>query len=370
MKKGTIILTFIFGIFLICLFTINHNETINKLDDHETLVTKNQRDMIYNQIRQFPNETQIAISLIKDDLCIFYGVIKQNDTIEQIDNKKSLFEIGSITKVFTTTLLADFILDSTIALDRNINNDLDFGLNKNIHICYKDLANHTSGLPRRPINIVFPAIISPLNPYKFYDTNRLEKYLKKKLTITRESGLKYEYSNLGIGILGYLLCKIAKSDYETLLKEKIFSKYGLTNTTTIKENYKANLVQGLGPFGNKTPNWDLASLEGAGNILSSTSDLANFVKSQFDTSNVELSLTRETTFVVDSTLEIGLGWHILIDKSENNWYWHNGGTGGYRSSIVFDIDNKKGVIVLTNISVGHRKNDQIDDLCFELMKEL
>ena len=342
---------------------------INMLNTQNGLAI-HQRDLIFNRICQYPDNTQMAIAFIQDNTCVFYGAIKQNDTVKPLDNKHSVFEIGSITKIFTATLLANFFLDNIITPDRNINDDLDFTLNNNIKICYKDLVDHTSGLPRRPSNMFFCVLRSPLNPYKYYSTGKLEKYLKNRLKLIHKGGSKYKYSNLGFGLLGYMLCRLANSDYESLLKDKIFSKYGLSYTTTIKENEKDILVAGLGPFGNKTPGWDLASLEGAGNIISSVYDLSKFVMAQFDTSNLELTLTRQSTFIISENKEIGLGWHILKDKSENNWYWHNGGTGGYRSAVVFDTDNKKGIIILTNISIGHRKSDQIDEFCFDLMKSL
>lgn len=367
MKKRTIILITIFGIFLIGFFFKTPTESINNLDNHDGLLTLKQKDLIFNQINRFPDKTQMAISIIRGDSCIFYGALKQNDTVFEIDNKLSLFEIGSITKVFTTTILADFILDSTLSLNRYINDDLDFKLNDDIHISYKELANHTSGLPRRPSDLIFSTIKSPLNPYSLYNTKKLEKNLKDKLSLNNEAGTNYEYSNFGFGILGYVLCKVAQTDYETLLREKIFIKYGLTNTTSIKGKTSDNLIAGIGPFGNKTPNWDLASLEACGNLTSSTNDLSRFIQAQFDTNNAELILTRESTFIIKETKEIGLGWHVFKDKSDKDWYFHNGGTGGYRCSVVFDTDNKTGIIILTNISVGHRKSKQIDELCFALM---
>ena len=346
------------------------NDSVDNLDNHSGLLTQKQKEIIFNQIKLYPNNTQMAISIIKGDSCIYYGAIRKNDTVSEIDNKYSLFEIGSVTKVFTATLLADFIVDSTLTLDRYINDDLDFELNNNIKISYKELANHTSGLPGKPSDLFFSAIKSPLNPYKFYTTDKLEKYLKDKLEISSTDGTKYKYSNLGVGILGYVLCRIAQTDYETLLNERIFCKYGLTNTTSIREKIGDKLVAGLGPFGNKTPNWDLASLEACGGLISSTNDLTKFIQAQFDTNNPELALTRKSTFVKENKNEVGLGWSILKDKSDNNWYFKNGGTGGYRCATIFDTENKTGIIILTNISIGHRKSDRIDEFCYQLMRTI
>ena len=328
MKKYIFILIIIPGLFLIAYSFMRSNESINNLEYQNDLLTQEQKDLIFSQIKSFPNKTQMSISLIKGDSSIFYGVIKYSDTVSEINNKLSLFEIGSITKVFTTTLLANFILDSSLTLNRKINNDLDFRINNDIQISYLELANHTSGLPRRPSDFYLAALRSPLIPYKSYSKDKLEKYLKEKLALNRPGGLTYEYSNLGFGVLGYALCQVAQCDYETLLKKKIFDKYGLTNTTSIKENISGKLVQGLGPFGNPIWNWDWGSLEACGGLISSTQDLTKFAQAQFDTNNLELALTRESTLVVDSKLEIGLAWHIMKDKSNSDWHRHKGGTGG------------------------------------------
>jgi len=370
MKKYIFILNIILGFFLVSYFFFRSNESFNNIDNQNGLLTLKQKEIIFNYLKDFPNKTQMSIAFIREDSCWFYGAIKQNDTVSEIDNKFSNFEIGSITKLFTATLLADFILDSTITLTGKINNDLDFRINNDIQISYLELANHTSGLPRRPSDFYLTAMKSPLNPYKAYNKEKLEKYLKEKLVLNQPGELTYEYSNLGFGILGYTLCQIAQCDYETLLKKKIFDKYGLTNTTSIKENISGELVQGLGPFGNPIWNENWGSLEACAGLISSVHDLTKFAQAQFDSNHLELALTRESTLVVDSTLEVGLAWHIMKAKSENDWHRHNGGTFGYRSSLVIDIENKTGIIVLSNVSVGNPNKFSIDDLSFELMKTI
>lgn len=347
---------------------VDNKELINYQCNNETIISHNQSELIFNKAYNFPNNTQISIALVNGDSTIFYGVKRENDTLVTIDNKNKVFEIGSITKVFTSTLLAGLLVDSTIDLDDKINDKISFELNNSISISYKELANHTSGLPRRPSDIVFSALRNPVNPYQHYSVDKLERYLSKKMKLAQDPGLSYKYSNLGAGVLGYVICKIENKDYQSLLDEKIFSRFEMTNTSTIRRALEGNLVAGLGPFGNEIANWDFASLEGAGNVLSTTVDLSKFVVANFDTLNIELMLCREKTFTVNSQLDIGLAWHIRKDKSDDNWYWHNGGTGGYRSSMVIDIENKKGVVVLSNVSVGHKKSNEIDNLSFELLE--
>ena len=364
MKKSIKIGILLAAILSICVIVKHQKKTVNKLK-----VQNKQNNLIFNQIKHYPNNTQLAIAFVTNDSTLFLGALKQNDTVKQIQNSASLFEIGSITKVFTTTLLADLVLDSILTLDDDISTALNTSLHKNVKISFKVLANHTSGLPRKPSDWFWTTIKAPLNPNKYYHKNKLDKYVSEILLLKTEPGTTYKYSNLGMGILGYALCQLTEKDYEALLQEKIFSKYKMDNTTSHKKFIRDKMVQGLGPFGNPTPSWELASLEAAGNIASSTIDLSKFMRAQFNPSNLELALTRKSTFAIRQNKEIGLGWHILKDKSKNNWYFHNGGTGGYRSAFVFDPILKKGVIILSNISIGHWKSDQIDELCFKLMNE-
>ena len=227
------------------------------------------------------------------------------------------------------------------------------------------MANHTSGLPRLPSNLDLTKV-NPENPYKEYKEKELKEYLIKHLELSHKG--EYQYSNLGAGLLGYTLSKIEKDTYERLLQKKIFSKYDMQNSTTDINKIKGNLVKGLNNEGKEIPNWEFFVLAGAGGILSSIKDLSKFVAAQFDCSNKELKLTRKKTFEVNKNMDIGLGWHLLKSQSKNIWYWHNGGTGGYSSSMTFDEKTKNGIIILSNVSAFNPKMGNIDKLCFELMK--
>lgn len=151
--------------------------------------------------------------------------------------------------------------------------------------------------------------------------------------------------------------------FENLLEETIFKPYGLFNTAfEIKTSFP-----GISASEGKATNWQFNALKGAGGLVSSTSDLTRFIQAQFDSSNKELALTRKETFAISESLSIGLGWHILQPNTNEEKYWHNGGTGGYTSSIAFKTTKQTGVIVLSNISALHNSAKIIDELCFELL---
>ena len=344
----------------------NSENVINNLSKNQ-LITKEQSEIIFNKVKPFPNNTQISIAIIRNGKVSYYGVKKSNDTILSTENYKSIFEIGSISKVFTSTLLASFITDKKIKLNDDINSFLNLSFNNGIKISFKELANHTSGLPALPTNLDLTAV-NPENPYKEYNKTDLDEYLTKNLELSNKG--EYQYSNLGAGLLGYTLSKISNVSYDSLLYTKIFSKYNMPNSTTSFNKINSTLIKGIDNKGNEVSNWEFSVLAGAGGILSNVEDLAKFAIAQFDCSNKELKLTRKKTFEVNENMDIGLGWHILKSQSENVWNWHNGGTGGYSSSIVIDTKTKNGIIILSNVSAFNPNIINIEKLCFELMKTL
>jgi len=345
-------------------------EAVNAQVTQPGKISKQQTDLIFDMIKVFPDQTQFSIAFIKNGNVHFYGVKRVNDSITAVDNARNVFEIGSITKVFTSTLLAYAVTEGKVKLDDTISDRLGFPLRNAVEISYTQLANHTSGLPRMPSNFNFSAMLSPSNPYKNYNNADLESFLKNEMKVMQNPGEKYDYSNVGAGTLGYVLCKIANADFQTLADQKIFSPYGMTNTTTVRSTIENRLVSGLNAQGEVTSNWDLGALTGAGGILSTVEDLSRFAQAQFDSTHTALTLTRTSTFRVNDHLEVGLGWHILHAETGDTWHWHNGGTGGYTSSMAIDVKNKTGIVILTNVSAFHKNMKNIDNLCFELMKGL
>jgi len=326
--------------------------------------------LLYKYLKAFPDETQVSLALIDQDNVRYYGVRRTDGKLQAEENSERVFEIGSISKVFTATLLAHFVVSEKIKLEDTLDQYIDIPFHEDAKITFVSLANHTSGLPRMPSNFMTGALLNPSNPYKNYDEEKLNKYLTEKLKFEYTPGTKSEYSNLGAGLLGHVLCKISGKTYQQLVSELIFEKYNMQSTTTQRADVTDLLVAGRNEKGSATSNWDLGSLIGAGGIYSSVKDLVLFAQAQFDSTQVELALTQKSTFKSNSNTEVGLGWHILNQQSGEAWHWHNGGTGGYRSSMALNISKRKGVIILSNVSAFHKQADEIDQLCFAMMKTL
>ena len=323
-------------------------------------------DLIYANSKDFPENTQLSIAVLKNGKVSFYGVQIVDDKLIPIENQNSIFEIGSLTKVFTSTVLANLVTEGKLKVTDKINPFYPFLFKNNVEITFESLANHTSGLPRLPTNL---GDSDTENPYKNYGAKELDDYLRNQMTLAKAGNNSYEYSNLGAGLLGNTLALSQKTTFDTLLK-KLFKQYKMNQSYTNAENLANSLVKGLNEDGNVVSNWDFDVLKGGGGILSSTSDLVLFAEAHFNPANKALALTRIETAVVNDNMKIGLGWHLLKSKKGSDLIWHNGGTGGYSSSMVLDVNHKNGVIILSNVSGLSAQNEKIDTLGFALFSTI
>jgi CubicO group peptidase (beta-lactamase class C family) len=278
---------------------------------------------------------------------------------------KSVFEIGSISKVFTGILLADMAGRGEVTLEDAVQTHAHKGVTipskGDAPMRLVDLATHMSGLPRLPVNLV-PA--DAANPYAEYSEQSLHNFLSAH-TLQREVGSEQEYSNLGTGLLGHLLGAMAGSSWESLTRERILEPLGMAMSgVALSPSMKANLALGHDESGKVVPNWDFASLAGAGALRSNAEDMLRFVDANLGDAPSALReaiLTSHKPLAkAGPNMQIGLNWFI---KSEHGHsiIWHNGGTGGYRAFVGFDPDRHIGVVVLENSTHGS------DDLGFHLL---
>lgn len=321
-------------------------------------------DLIYCKTNDFPEQTQLAIAIVNGDQVSYYGTVKDHDALSATDNRDRIFEIGSITKLFTSVLLSSLAAEGKIDPEEDINHYYPFPFLGERTITFASLASHTSGLPRLPANLILTDLT---NPYKHYGKKELEAYLQELLTFEQEPGVKYSYSNLGAGLLGHTLALSQQTCFDLLLQQRVFDRYGMNSSYVGTEKNDDRLVAGRDMTGEITPNWDFDVLAGAGAVRSSVTDLARFAIAQFNPSDTVLAQTRIPRFKVDERMQMGLGWHILTNEQGEQLYWHNGGTGGYTSSLMLQPEQKKAVIILSNVSAFHPETGNIEQLCFELI---
>ena len=260
-------------------------------------------DLVQKHLKQFFSGAEIALGIVDGDEVAYYGIKWEKDSIIELDNKETLFEIGSISKVFTASLLGMLVERRDFNIDSTIYKTLPIDWKTKDSITFLSLANHTSGLPRMPSNFM-NYTADPFNPFKAYDGAALENYLEEHLKLNQSPGSKYEYSNLGMGLLGYLISKITGATYEELLQDNILEPLGMVQTTTDRNAIKGKLAQGLNQVGFPTSHWDFQSLAAAGAIKSSIADLAKFAQVQF-TADPSYALTRKKTFKVNNKMSLG-----------------------------------------------------------------
>lgn len=282
-------------------------------------------------------------------------------------DRNTVFEIGSITKVFTSTLLSDMVERGEVKLDDPISKYLPGKVRvptrKGREITLADLATQTSGLPRLPTNLR-PASVA--NPYSDYTIENLYEFLGS-YSLTRDIGSQYEYSNLGVGLLGHVLSLAGGKSYETLLEERVLRPLGMTETKILlTPAMETRMAQGFNAAGDPMSRWDFAALAGAGALRSTAGDMTKFLAATLDTAASPLGSALERTQLLRHAADrpgnsIGLGWHI-VDLFGSTITWHNGGTGGYRAYIGFDDARDRGVVVLSNSVVSP------DDIGFHLLQ--
>lgn len=274
----------------------------------------------------------------------------------------TLFEIGSITKVFTGLLLADAVQSQRMTLDdpaaKYLPGSVRMPARPSRAITLLDLATHRSGLPRLPNNLD-PS--DDKNPYADYSVEQLYAFLST-YELAREPGAQYEYSNLGAGLLGHILSLQASSAYEGLVRARIAEPLGMKSTAiTLSPALQARLAPGHTEDLQVTSNWDIPTLAGAGALRSSAEDMLTFLAAAMGLEQTPLAsafavATRSHRPTDRAGESIGLGWHITPSHGKTI-VWHNGGTGGYRAFIGFNPEARAGVVVLTNRSTPGGPDD-------------
>jgi len=314
----------------------------------------------------------VSVGLYKDGQSYFAGAgstALEGDGVTP--DEDTIFETGSISKVFTSLLLSDMLLAGKMRLEDTAAQYLPENVKmpsfEGEPIRLLHLAQHSSGLPRMPDNF------SPQdknNPYADYRNEELYEFLNS-YKLTRRPGEIFEYSNLGVGLLGHILELASGKDYETLLKERITGPLGMKSTSiNISPREMKRLARPYGPDCRPGNNWEIAALKGAGGIRSTARDMLNFGIAAMQGGNTPLAgvfaeSMRHERATSEAGTRIALGWHINKNKAGDNLYWHNGSTAGYHSLLMLNPTKKLAIVVLANTS-----SKLVDSLGAQLMRLL
>jgi len=269
-------------------------------------------------------------------------------------DRRTLFEIGSISKVFTALLLADMVNKGEVALDDPAAKYLPPGQKmperNGRPITLRHLATHRSGLPRMADDM--RAVHDPDGPFADYDEKRLLAFLGR-CQLTRDPDSEWEYSNLGAGLLGYLLARAAGTDYETLLRERVTRPLRMNDTTiTLSPAHAAQHAPAFDAYMRPVKRWDFAILAGAGGIRSNADDMLTFASAVLD-SKSSIAPAVKTMLSVripskDPQVLQGLAWEIFQAAPARELLRHSGQTGGFRAMLVLEPTKGRAVVALAN----------------------
>jgi CubicO group peptidase (beta-lactamase class C family) len=283
----------------------------------------------------------------------------------------TVYDLGSVTKVFTGLLLADMAQRREVALGDPAQEYFPPGQVKlptyeGSVMTLADLATHTSGLPFRPNNL---ASKDPHNQYAGYTLDDLYAFLSA-CKLNRAPGSRYEYSNVGFALLGLALSRRANMDYEDLLRSRITAPLGMQDTQILPTGgmqrrealpYDYNLKP--------TEHSDMVgAMESAGALRSTANDLLKLLdaflglrRSQLLPAMNAMTMIRRPGGMKPATA-IVIAWNIY-DDGAREIVWKNGNVDGYRAFIGYDAKARLGVVALANAQTA----EGVDDIGLHLL---
>jgi CubicO group peptidase (beta-lactamase class C family) len=346
--------------FLATLLLINHfsfgQEISQKIDS-----------IIKDNYQKNP-DVGISVGFIKnnEEYYTAYGKLNKGSQIEI--NKNSLFEIASITKILTSNLIAQAVIDNKLKTDAYIDNYLpkEYVLHTTLRnkIKISDLASHQSGLP----DIDFSKLIE-LNPQQ-----PVNSITEKTLTtiINNCSELidygKYRYSTIGYTLLGQILEKLYGKSYDEIIRKKIIKPLKMRNTLT-KDFKVKNKTTGYNPDGGIQEFFEWNITASAGLVKSNAFDMIAYLKAILDKGNAigKAAIVTEKIYYKDEKREMGLGLNISTDD-KNTIYAKSGDSMGQSSIICYNRTKNWGIIILLNQRNSKMRQDLLNKIYDTILK--
>ncbi len=302
----------------------------------------------------------------QDKLIFSYG--SKTLSANEKPDENTVFDIGSMTKTFTATLLTDLYLNNSFTDDT-----VDHYLPENVKlptlngspIRIVHLATHSSGLPRSPHSDgqTYPQIpnFDPENPYKNYTAEHVYDYLTNHCNLIFEPGTFWEYSNTGYGLLGHLVGLVNNSTYKEELQNNLFSKLNMNRSSLFLTNEQlTNYSLGYNTELKNVP-YFLANdiFQGTGFIKSTLNDLFKYLEANMSLTETTLKnamdLTHQPQLHQGSMGEQGLAWFIFTLDDGQTIIYSGGDTQGHSSYIGFNKLLSTGVIILSNYAMHGRQ---------------
>ena len=281
----------------------------------------------------------------------------------------TLFELGPITKIYTSLLLADAVQRHEVELDTPVAELLPPGVTVPVRdkvlITLRHLALHGSGLPRLPPSLV--AHSADPNPYATYGEDALySDLIRTELEAT--PGAQISYSTYGGGLLGFALGRKLGGGYAKVLADRVLRPLELKDTfVVVPPAQSARRAAGTNDDLAKVAPWTFDALAGAAALVSTAHDQLRLIEVELDAaSGGSLPLRHAMKLTQEPQLDrtgnnVSLGW--TIDGTGR--YWHNGSTGGCHAFVGFDPKNKRGVVLLASTATS--VIDRLPDALYQIL---
>ncbi|MFB6320640.1 serine hydrolase domain-containing protein [Saccharicrinis sp. FJH54] len=312
----------------------------------------------------------ISASIILDNKTVWSKAFGYADPMKQFDaDTSTLYRVASVSKTFTVLLMMKMIEEGYFKLDDPVDIFVPEikkirGYSESNRITFKQLASHTSGLDREP-----KLRNADLGQPEFWENQTILSIPTIKLI--SEPGLKYNYSNIGISIIGLAISRAAKKPFIDLIVDKILIPLNMKNTFYRVPEKERNKMS-IGVYGSRLTKRNIKianrELQGRGykvpaaGLITTSTDLTRFVISLMGRSeskilsNESLKLMQTPVIQIDSGVYYGLG--LFITKNENHIIiGHGGTTRGFCSLFAFDPTNNNGVVLLRNYNKGKMNFD-------------
>ncbi|WP_427107927.1 serine hydrolase domain-containing protein [Lysinibacillus xylanilyticus] len=294
-------------------------------------------------------------------------VIKIYNENGELDSSiKYYYEIGSITKTFTTSLLSKYVIEKKLSIHDSIQKYIEEVKGEEYYPTLLRLATHSSGysasLPLSKLGysylilglIIGGGDLNKNNPLNM-DFNKMKRLIESNKL--KEKDYSWKYSNFGISLIGYGLGIVSGKDYWDTMNDFLHNELGLSDTYLGTSN---NNLHGYDRKNNDCGNWDWNKenlISPAGAISSTAEDLLKYAKINIYEDQPYLCLCHKKHGSGTKKFDMGLGWFLL--KKNSNVILHGGGTGCFSSFLGIDKEKKVAAVVLANYQLGRNDDENI-----------
>lgn len=313
-----------------------------------------------NKLQTMTFEEMLAYTTQNNnDAIITVGVIQNGEMTyddygengKKLSPEEHIYEIGSVTKTFTASLLCKAVSEDRLSFDDSIDEHLQLE-RQEYYPTIRELVTHTSGY--KGYYFETPMVSNFFRGGNSFAGITQEMLLKRINDVDIvESDNPFVYSNFGFAALGLVLNEIYDDDYTHLMNEYISEELGFEKT---------RISDGSG---NLKGYWQWLEADAylpAGALLSTITDMLKYAQLHMGGEPGYLNLAHEALAEVNNTPEsyekmgiyidaVDVGW--MIDR-QNGIFWHNGATSNFNSYIGFDRENQVGVVILSNLPPDYR----------------